>query len=312
MSTPDRRTGRVHAGSTAPAERGAAARDRARRGGGVRARGAHRDRAAGRGRGALPARGRRGSPVGGRARRRGHRPPGGPRRPGADDPAARHQRDGRDPAHEPRAGAVAARGARSRRSRPPPTYGYLELDEVTGRRGPRFGAAEEHLVALTGAEAALVVTNNAAALLLAVGLAGRRGSIVVSRGELVEIGGGVRIPEIVARAGARLVEVGTTNRTRPGDFEAALAEGGATRRAPRPPVQLRHERLHGVGGPRRGGGDRPPARRARPRRPGIRGAAGHGGVRARSTSPRPPSGWRPGRTSSCSAATSSWAGRRRG
>ena len=106
-------------------------------------------------------------------------------------------------------------------------YGYLELDEATGRRGPRFAAAEEHLVALTGAEAALVVANNAAALLLAVGLAGRRGGIVASRGELVEIGGGVRIPEIVTRSGARLVEVGTTNRTRAADFEAALAAGGA-------------------------------------------------------------------------------------
>ena len=108
------------------------------------------------------------------------------------------------------------------------TYGYLELDEDTGRRGPRFRAAEEHLVTLTGAEDALVVTNNAAALLLAVGLAGRRGSVVVSRGELVEIGGGVRIPEIVARAGARLIEVGTTNRTRAADFETPLAEGRAT------------------------------------------------------------------------------------
>lgn len=104
-------------------------------------------------------------------------------------------------------------------------YGYLELDEATGRRGPRFRAAEEHLVALTGAEDALVVTNNAAALALAVGLAGRGGRVVVSRGELVEIGGGVRIPEIVRRAGARLVEVGTTNRTRPADFEVALREG---------------------------------------------------------------------------------------
>ncbi len=108
------------------------------------------------------------------------------------------------------------------------SYGYLELDEVTGRRGPRFRAAEEHLVALTGAEDALVVTNNAAALLLAVGLAGRRGSVVVSRGELVEIGGGVRIPEVVARAGARLVEVGTTNRTRAADFEPPLADGRAS------------------------------------------------------------------------------------
>jgi L-seryl-tRNA(Ser) seleniumtransferase len=106
-------------------------------------------------------------------------------------------------------------------------YGYLELDPGSGRRGPRFRVAEEHLVALTGAEQALVVTNNAAALLLAVGLAGRRGSVVVSRGELVEIGGGVRIPEIIARAGARLIEVGTTNRTRAEDFEPPLAEGRA-------------------------------------------------------------------------------------
>lgn len=73
----------------------------------------------------------------------------------------------------------------------------------------------------------MVVTNNAAALLLAVGLVGRRGSVVVSRGELVEIGGGVRIPEIVARSGARLIEVGTTNRTRTADFEAPVAEGRA-------------------------------------------------------------------------------------
>ncbi len=107
-------------------------------------------------------------------------------------------------------------------------YGYLELDPATGRRGPRFRAAEDHLVALTGAEDAMVVTNNAAALLLAVGLAGRRGSVVVSRGELVEIGGGVRIPEVVARAGARLIEVGTTNRTRAADFEPPLADGRAS------------------------------------------------------------------------------------
>ena len=106
-------------------------------------------------------------------------------------------------------------------------YGFLELDPATGRRGRRFRAAEEHLVTLTGAEDALVVSNNAAALLLAVGLAGRRGSLVVSRGELVEIGGGVRIPEVIARAGARLIEVGTTNRTRAEDYEAPLAEGRA-------------------------------------------------------------------------------------
>ncbi len=101
----------------------------------------------------------------------------------------------------------------------------LELDPATGRRGRRYGDAEDHLVALTGAADALVVNNNAAAVALAVGLAGRGGGVAVSRGELVEIGGGVRIPEIVRRAGARLVEVGTTNRTRVRDFEAALAAG---------------------------------------------------------------------------------------
>ena len=102
----------------------------------------------------------------------------------------------------------------------------LELDRETGRRGTRFRAAEAHLIALTGGEDALVTNNNAAALALAVGLAGR-GGVAVSRGELVEIGGGVRIPEIIRRAGARLVEVGTTNRTRAADFAGPLAEGRA-------------------------------------------------------------------------------------
>ncbi len=111
-------------------------------------------------------------------------------------------------------------------------YLLLELDRETGRRGARGRVAEDHLVALTGAEDALVTNNNAAALALAVGLAGRargRGAgVAVSRGELVEIGGGVRIPDIVRRAGARLVEVGTTNRTRAADFEAPLADGRAS------------------------------------------------------------------------------------
>jgi len=105
-------------------------------------------------------------------------------------------------------------------------YLLLELDRETGRRGARVRTAEEHLIALTGAEDAFVTNNNAAALALAVGLAGR-GGVVVSRGELVEIGGGVRIPEIIRRAGAKLVEVGTTNRTRAADFEAPLADGRA-------------------------------------------------------------------------------------
>ena len=112
--------------------------------------------------------------------------------------------------------AAAAAGAPS----------LLELDRETGRRGRRFSAVEDEVVALTGAEAALVTNNNAAAIALAVGLAGR-GGVAVSRGELVEIGGGVRIPEVVRRAGARLMEVGTTNRTRVADFEAVLADGRA-------------------------------------------------------------------------------------
>ena len=98
----------------------------------------------------------------------------------------------------------------------------LELDRATGRRGRRDRAGEDHLIALTGAEDAMIVTNNAGAIALAVGLAGRGGHVAVSRGELIEIGGGVRIPEILRRAGVRLVEVGTTNRTRVADFQAVL------------------------------------------------------------------------------------------
>lgn len=105
-------------------------------------------------------------------------------------------------------------------------YLLLELDRESGRRGARFRRAEEHLVALTGAEDALVTNNNAAAVALAVGLAGR-GGVAVSRGELVEIGGGVRVPEIIRRVGARLVEVGTTNRTRAEDFREPLETGRA-------------------------------------------------------------------------------------
>ncbi len=118
--------------------------------------------------------------------------------------------------------AAAIEAARLAASEP----SMLELDPETGRRGRRFSAVEDEVMALTGAEAALVTNNNAAAVALAVALAGR-GGVAVSRGEAVEIGGGVRIPEIVRRAGAKLVEVGTTNRTRVADFEAVLADGTA-------------------------------------------------------------------------------------
>lgn len=102
-------------------------------------------------------------------------------------------------------------------------YSDLEVERGTGKRGRRSSRAEFLLQALTDAEDALVVNNNAAALLLALaGLAPRK-DVLVSRGELIEIGGEFRLPEIMAASGARLVEVGTTNRTRLQDFRSALS-----------------------------------------------------------------------------------------
>jgi L-seryl-tRNA(Ser) seleniumtransferase len=103
-------------------------------------------------------------------------------------------------------------------------YCDVEMDLESGRRGDRNRRARELLCALTGAEAAVVVNNNAAALVLVLAAFAHGREVVVSRGELVEIGGSFRIPDILAGAGARLVEVGTTNRTRLEDYEAALGD----------------------------------------------------------------------------------------
>jgi L-seryl-tRNA(Ser) seleniumtransferase len=112
-------------------------------------------------------------------------------------------------------------------------YSNLELDLESGVRGSRHDHVAALLCELTGAEAAMAVNNCAGAVLLAAAaLAGPEREIVVSRGQLVEIGGGFRVPDVIAQAGARLVEVGTTNRTRRADYEGALgAATGAILRA---------------------------------------------------------------------------------
>jgi L-seryl-tRNA(Ser) seleniumtransferase len=101
-------------------------------------------------------------------------------------------------------------------------YSNLEFDTSTGRRGDRYGHCRELIADLTGSEDAIVVNNNAAAVVLTVNELALGREVIVSRGELVEIGGSFRIPEMIERAGARLVEVGTTNRTRIQDYRQAL------------------------------------------------------------------------------------------
>ncbi len=106
-------------------------------------------------------------------------------------------------------------------------YSNLEFDLEKGVRGSRYSHVEEKICALTGAEAALTVNNNAAAVLLALSTVARGREVVISRGQLVEVGGSFRIPEVLRQSGAKLIEVGTTNRTHLADYEQAITEDTA-------------------------------------------------------------------------------------
>jgi L-seryl-tRNA(Ser) seleniumtransferase len=103
-------------------------------------------------------------------------------------------------------------------------YSNLEYDLTEGSRGSRYAHAEELLTLLTGAGGGLLVNNNAGALLLALTALASGKEVTISRGQLIEIGGGFRIPEVMQQSNARLVEVGTTNRTHASDYESAITE----------------------------------------------------------------------------------------
>ncbi len=127
-----------------------------------------------------------------------------------------HTNLGRAPLSEDALAQIQAVGA---------TYSTLEFDLASGKRGKRDVHAADQLIRLTGAEAALIVNNNAGAVLLVLSALAKGKKVAISRSQLVEIGGGFRIPDVMKQSGAKLLEVGTTNRTNRADFETAIAEG---------------------------------------------------------------------------------------
>ncbi len=103
-------------------------------------------------------------------------------------------------------------------------YSNLEYDLEKGARGSRFTHAESVLQKLTGAESAIIVNNNASAVLLVLSALANKKRVIISRSQLVEIGGGFRVPDVMKQSGAKLVEVGTTNKVRLSDYQSAVEE----------------------------------------------------------------------------------------